>query len=144
LVFDATLPDTFDGISDTGDLPSDLRAFIASTAAMFSTPFYRAAFPGLLADLTGNPPLFQDVMSDHWTAIRDGFARRLVRARQSGQISPDFESHDVLDVIVGAMYQRAIVLQASPDDYVDVLTAMALHLLGCKPSTVRSIRRQKA
>src|SRR5882724_503549 len=58
LVFDATLPDIVDGIADTGDFPSDLRAFISSIAAMFATPFYRAAFPGLLADLTGNPPLF--------------------------------------------------------------------------------------
>jgi AcrR family transcriptional regulator len=130
LVFDATLPDIFEGITDTGDFAGDLRAFIGSIAAMFSAPFYRAAFPGLLADLTGDPPLFQDVMSDRWTAIRDGFARRLVGARQCGQIAPDFESHDVLDVIVGAMYQRTIVLQASPDDYVNVLTAMALHLLG--------------
>jgi AcrR family transcriptional regulator len=144
LVFDATLPDSVDGITDTGDFPSDLRAFIGSMAAMFSTPFYRAAFPGLLADLTGNPPFFQDVMSEQWTAIRDGFARRLAHARKCGQISPAFESHDVLDVIVGAMYQRAIVLQASPDDYVDVLTTMALHLLGSTHSSARPIRRQKA
>jgi AcrR family transcriptional regulator len=130
LVFDATLPDTFDGIADTGDFPNDLRAMISNIAAMFSTPSYRAAFPGLLADLTGDQPLFLDVMSEDWIAIRDGFEHRLVSARRSGQISPAFESQDVLDVIVGAMYQRAIVLQASPDGYVDVLTEMALHLLG--------------
>jgi hypothetical protein len=111
---------------------------IGSIAAMFSTPFYRAAFPGLLADLTGNEPFFQHVMTDPWTAIRDGFARRVVGARESGQISPDFESDDVLDVIVGAMYQRAIVLQASPDDYVDVLTTMALQLLGSTRKPGRS------
>ena len=144
LVFDATLPDNVDGITDTGDFPSDLRAFIGSMAAMFSKPVYRAAFPGLLADLTGNQRFFQDVMSEQWTAIRDGFAHRLAYARKSGQISPGFESHDVLDVIVGAMFQRAIVLQAIPDDYVDVLTAMALHLLGSKPSPARSTRRQRA
>lgn len=129
LVFEATLPDALDGIADTADLAADIRGFITRCAAMFSDPVYRTALPGLLADFSGKPEFEQSVMSGLWTTIRAGFAARIEQAFSRGEISGQIEALDVLDVIIGGLFQRVLVLQEPHQDYIDTLTGIALRLL---------------
>jgi AcrR family transcriptional regulator len=128
LVFEATLPDSLGGIEDTGDLVADLRDFVSSIASMFAEPAYRAALPGLLTDFAGSPDYEQTVMGDLWTTVRTGFATRIANALDRGEIAGGVDPLDVLDVIIGTLYQRITVLQEPHDDQVERLTRIGLLL----------------
>jgi AcrR family transcriptional regulator len=128
LVFDATLPDSVGGIDDTGDLVADLRDFVSSIASMFAEPAYRAALPGLLTDFAGSPDYEQTVMGDLWTTVRTGFATRIAKALDRGEIAGGVDPLDVLDVIIGTLYQRIMVLQEPHEDQVERLTRIGLLL----------------
>jgi AcrR family transcriptional regulator len=128
LVFEATLPDSLEGIEDTGDLVTDLRHFVSTIASMFAEPAYRAALPGLLMDFAGSPDYEQTVMGDLWTTVRTAFATRIATALDRGEVAGGVDPLDVLDVIIGTLYQRITVLQEPHEDQVERLTRIGLLL----------------
>jgi AcrR family transcriptional regulator len=144
LVFEATLPEALDDIAHTDDLAADIRGFVARIAAMFSEPIYRAALPGLLTDFAGNPEYEGVVIDDLWTGVRTQFVDRISMAHSKGEAGGDIDPLDILDVIVGTLYQRIIVLQQPLPDQVDRLTNIAMRLLSSRrtPSMPdRALRR---
>jgi hypothetical protein len=128
LVFEATLPESLGGIEDTGDLVADLRHFVSNVASMFAEPAYRAALPGLLTDFAGSPDYEQTVMGDLWTTVRTAFTTRIATARDRNEVAGGVDPLDVLDVIIGTLYQRIMVLQEPHDDQVERLTRIGLLL----------------
>ncbi len=128
LVFASLFPGTIDDrrwIEDTGDLSVDLRTFLAAAAAYFSTPVFRAGWPGLLADFSGDPDLRREVIAAQWQTMRGTFVTRLQRSDVCPSISP-MSAIDLLDVLIGALYQRAAVLQEPLGGFIDVLVDLAI------------------
>jgi AcrR family transcriptional regulator len=132
LVHDAVIPRSVGGMPDSGDLATDLRAFVSAGAALIGTPLFRAAYPGLVADFSRDPVLLDAVAAQVWTTVRESFTERVGRARAADAITFEGDPNDVLDALVGGLFHRAIVFGAPLDDYVEPLTLFGLRALGAR------------
>jgi hypothetical protein len=68
------------------------------------------------------------VVGDLWTTVRTGFATRIAAALDRGEVAGGVDPLDVLDIIIGTLYQRIMVLQEPHDDQVERLTRIGLLL----------------
>ena len=119
-------------IVDTGDLDHDVRTFLSDVAGYFSTPIFRAGWPGLLADFGDDPLLRESVISEQWHAMRDAFVARVQRGESGTSITPR-SAIDLLDVLIGALYQRTLVMQEPLEGFVEVLARLAINWVHVKP-----------
>jgi AcrR family transcriptional regulator len=111
-----------------GNIAADIRAMIAATRDVFTSPVVRAALPGLVADMTADPELNARVMSrftDLFAAVR----ARLTEAVDRGEAHPDVDADRLIELIGGA---TMLALLLHPDDelddtWVDQTTAIVVH-----------------
>jgi AcrR family transcriptional regulator len=123
-------------VTPAGNIAADVRAMIAATRDVFTSPAVRAALPGLVADMTADPELNARVMSrftDLFAAVR----LRLTEAIDRGEAHPDVDPDRLIELIGGAT-MLALLLRPDQDlgeAWVDQTTAIVVHGV-----TVGSIR----
>ncbi|HTR71813.1 MAG TPA: TetR/AcrR family transcriptional regulator [Mycobacteriales bacterium] len=92
-----------------GDLRADLRALVALGAELLARPAARAALPGLIAEMMGDPVRHADVLSrleaGRWTWLD----RRLAAAAEAGEVRAGVASSTVLELVAGATLVAALL-----------------------------------
>jgi AcrR family transcriptional regulator len=102
-------------VGPAGDMAADLRAMIAATRDVFTSPVVRAALPGLLADMTADLALNARVLerfSSLFAAVRERLADAVVR----GEVHPDVDPDRLIELIGGATLLRLLL---RPDERLD-------------------------
>lgn len=115
-------------VRPAGDMAGDVRAMIAATRDVFTSPVVRAALPGLVADMTADVQLNARVMArftDLFAAVR----RRLREAVERGEAHGDVDPDRLIELIGGATLLRLLL---RPDDelddtWVDQTAAIVVH-----------------
>ncbi|OBK74303.1 TetR/AcrR family transcriptional regulator [Mycobacterium sp. 1274761.0] len=129
LVHEAAFPAAPTAIATPpGDFRADVRAMIAATANVFSSPVVRAALPGLIADMSADAELNERVMSrfiDVFAAVRT----RLADALQRGDAHADIDPQRLIEVIGGATMLRLLLSPGTDldDEWIDQTTAIVAH-----------------
>ncbi|HEX7096780.1 MAG TPA: TetR/AcrR family transcriptional regulator [Acidimicrobiales bacterium] len=114
---------------DTGTLAGDLRVLVERGFRSYTRPEVRAALPGLVADLRGDPETRHSVFDRLDVPARVQLADVLDRAAARGEIPP--ADHDVVfDMLHGALFHRVVARDELDDDYVERLTTVVLRALG--------------
>ena len=111
-----------------GDMAADVRAMIAATRDVFTSPVVRAALPGLVGDMTADSELNARVMS-RFAGLFAAVRLRLSEAVDRGEVHPDVDPDRLIEVIGGATMLRLLL---RPDDeldqgWVDQTTAIVVH-----------------
>ncbi|HYB35386.1 MAG TPA: TetR/AcrR family transcriptional regulator [Mycobacterium sp.] len=115
-------------VAPAGNVAADVRAMIAATRDVFTSPVVRAALPGLVADMAADAELNTRVMSrfaDLFAAVRLRFREAVDR----GEAHPDVEPDRLIELIGGATMLRLLL---RPDEeldeaWVDQTTAIVVH-----------------
>ncbi len=129
LVHEAAFPAAATALlAPAGDIAADVRAMLASTRDVFTTPVVRAALPGLISDMSADADLNARVMSrfgDLFAAVRD----RLVEAVHCREVHPDVDPDRLIELIGGATLMRLLLRPEDvlDDTWVDQTTAILVH-----------------
>nr|WP_090281548.1 TetR/AcrR family transcriptional regulator [Mycolicibacterium komanii]CRL78103.1 transcriptional regulator [Mycolicibacterium komanii] len=129
LVHEAAFPAAPTAIATPpGDIAADIRAMLAATRDVFSTPVVRAALPGLIADMVADAELNVRVM-DRFTGVFAAVRNRLADAVARGEVYPDVDPDRLVEVIGGATLLRMLLQPGEPlgDDWVEQTTAIVVH-----------------
>ena len=101
LVHEAAFPATPTAlVAGSSSFAEDVRAMVDATRDVFTTPVVRAALPGLVADMAGDPELNARVMQRFaglFAAVRD----RVTRAVDNGEARPTVDPDRLVEVIGG-------------------------------------------
>jgi AcrR family transcriptional regulator len=115
-------------VQPAGDMAADVRAMIAATRDVFTSPVVRAALPGLVADMTADVQLNARVMArfaDLFAAVR----LRLRQAVDRGEVHSDVDPDRLIEVIGGTTL-LAMLLRPErelDDAWVDQTAAIVVH-----------------
>lgn len=129
LVHEAAFPAAPTAIeTPPGDIAADIRAMLAATRDVFTSPVVRAALPGLIADMAADDDLNARVMS-RFTVVFDAVRARLADAVQRGEVHSDVNPNRLVEVIGGVTLLRMLLLPGEPvgDDWVEQTTAIVVH-----------------
>jgi AcrR family transcriptional regulator len=88
----------------TGDVITDLQPYCLQILTYLSDPPIRSAIPGLLVEYQNHPELWRQSMERSFFPMRRSFDAYL---EQSGR-SPIIESDALFDVMLGALFTRAL------------------------------------
>jgi AcrR family transcriptional regulator len=113
-------------VPDTGDLAADLHTMVSASVELFTRPEVRAAWPGLLAELSSEPELHDQLLERFSRPVWSRLQARIDRAVASGEARPDVDSRTLLDVIGGATLMAiAVRPERKPDDrWIDQTVAL--------------------
>ncbi|WP_285117397.1 TetR/AcrR family transcriptional regulator [Leifsonia sp. fls2-241-R2A-40a] len=122
------LPDRF-VVPDTGDLRSDLTAWLRAVEAVIDSPSGQGLFRSLIAAATEN----EDVGRRLRESLADPrlFASRLRQARDAGDLRADLPIEDVSEAVLGALVFRTLARTPSEPGYAERLVDL---VLGPSPS----------
>jgi AcrR family transcriptional regulator len=120
LVHEAVFP--MDGraeaIAPGDDLRADIGALVAIGVEFLGRPAARAALPGLMAEMTGDPTLHADVLGRFATGTWGWLQERIDDAIAAGDVRPDVQSATVLELIAGSAFVATAIRppdQLGPD-----------------------------
>jgi AcrR family transcriptional regulator len=129
LVHEAAFPATPTAlVAPAGNIAADVRAMIAATRDVFTSPVVRAALPGLVADMTADPELNARVMS-RFAGLFDAVRIRVREAVRRGEVHLDIDADRLVEVIGGATMLRLLLRPDEDlgDDWVHQTTAIVVH-----------------
>ncbi|HEV7759644.1 MAG TPA: TetR/AcrR family transcriptional regulator [Acidimicrobiales bacterium] len=105
LVHEAVFPAQDPEVIPVGDdLRSDIRTLVAIGVDILGRPAARAALPGLLAEMTGDPGLHADVLGRFAGGTWGWMQRRIEAAIDAGEVRPGVQSSTVLELIAGSTF----------------------------------------
>ena len=115
-------------VTPAGDMAADVRAMIAATRDVFTSPVVRAALPGLVADMTADSELNARVMS-RFAGLFGAVRTRLSAAVQRGEVRPDVDPDRLIELIGGATLLRMLLRpdEQLDDTWVNQTTAIVVH-----------------
>ena len=120
---------------DTGSLEEDLAAVIDEAIAVVSDPIIRGVIQSLVAEGPRTPDLAAVLTERFRKPRRAAGVRMLQRAIERGEIAPDVDTELFNDLVGGALYLRAIILdEPFPPDYAERLATTALRTIGATSS----------
>ena len=101
---------------------------LAHSRDMFSSPVVRAALPGLIADMAGDPELNDRVMTrfgEAFAAVR----QRIVDAAALGQVHDDVDPDRLVELVGGGTMMRLLLIPQVPldDEWVAQTAAILTH-----------------
>lgn len=129
LVHEAAFPATPTALAAASNsFADDVRAMVEATRDVFTTPVARAALPGLVVDMAGDPELNALVMQRFaglFAAVRD----RVSRAVDEGDARPETDPDRLVEVIGGATMLRLLLRPGEDldDQWVAQTTAIVVH-----------------
>ncbi len=129
LVHEAAFPVTPTALAaPAGDMAADIRAMVAATRDVFTSPVVRAALPGLVADMTADPALNARVVS-RFAELFATVRQRLSEAVNRGEVHPDVDPDRLIELIGGATLLRLLLRPDQPLDtaWVDQTSAIVVH-----------------
>ncbi|WP_422748821.1 TetR/AcrR family transcriptional regulator [Mycobacterium sp. WMMD1722] len=132
LVHEAAFPAAPTALSaPAGDISADVRAMIAATRDVFTSPVVRAALPGLLADMADDADLNIRVM-ERFTGVFAAVRTRLADAVTRGEVHSDVDPDRLIEVIGGATMLRMLLWPGLPldDGWVDQTSAIVARGVG--------------
>jgi AcrR family transcriptional regulator len=111
-----------------GDIAGDVRAMIAATRDVFTSPVVRAALPGLIADMAADTELSTRIRG-RFSGLFDVVRVRLLHAVSRGEVYADVEPQRLIEIMGGATLLRLLL---EPDHeldetWVDQTTAIVIH-----------------
>jgi LmbE family N-acetylglucosaminyl deacetylase/AcrR family transcriptional regulator len=111
-----------------GDIVGDVRAMIAATRDVFTSPLVRAALPGLIADMAADVDLNTRVMS-RFAGLFNMVRVRVAHAVARGEVHADVDPDRLIEVIGGATLLRLLLGPGRELDetWVDQTTAIVVH-----------------
>lgn len=129
LVHEAAFPAAPSAIdTPPGSFAADIRAMLAATRDVFTSPVVRAALPGLIADMVADAELNVRVM-ERFAGVFVAVRSRVAEAVQRGEVRADVDPDRLVEVIGGATLLRMLLHPdaALGDDWVDQTTAIVVH-----------------
>ncbi|ULE33511.1 TetR/AcrR family transcriptional regulator [Mycobacterium sp. IDR2000157661] len=129
LVHEAAFPAAPTAIeTPPGDIAADIRAMVAATRDVFTSPVVRAALPGLIADMAADADLNARVMN-RFTGVFSAVRTRIVDAVRRGEVNAGVDPDRLVEVIGGATLLRMLLAPGRPlgDDWVEQTTAIVVH-----------------
>ncbi|MFI5933579.1 TetR/AcrR family transcriptional regulator [Actinoplanes sp. NPDC051494] len=118
-------------LPDTGDLRADLRGMLRATVAEFADPRLSATTRALTIETLSDDDLAGQVrdrlLRPQLTAVRT----RLESARRAGQVRPDVDLDQAVELLFGPLYHRWL-LRNGPltDDYADGIVDLTVTAIG--------------
>lgn len=111
-----------------GDMAADVRAMIAATRDVFTSPVVRAALPGLVADMAADSELNARVMS-RFASLFATVRTRLSEAVDRGEVHRDVDPDRLIELIGGATLLRLLLRpdEQLDEEWVDQTTAIVVH-----------------
>jgi AcrR family transcriptional regulator len=102
---------------DTGSLRRDLIAIQRHQVELMNSPDNRRVTAGLIGDLANDPDLAESYVSKYLAPRRATVWRVLQRGVDRGELDPDIDFALAYDLLVGALFMRAVVWgeQLAPD-----------------------------
>jgi AcrR family transcriptional regulator len=91
-----------------GDIVGDVRAMVAATRDVFTSPVVRAALPGLIADMAADADLNARVMS-RFAGLFGVVQERLAHAVARGAVHPDVAPERLIEIVGGATLLRLLL-----------------------------------
>lgn len=127
-------------IGDTGSLRGDLLAYLRATSKLLRHPLASQIVPDLLAEGAREPGLakvFDDVVE---APRRERAVELLHRAIERAELPPDVDMDVALDILIGPLYWRLMVVrERMRPGHVERLADMLLAaLVSSPPMTTRS------
>ena len=129
LVHEAAFPAAPSAIqTPPGDIAADIRAMLAATRDVFTSPVVRAALPGLMADMAADDELNARVMS-RFAEVFAAVRTRIAEAVHRGEVQPEVDPDRLVELIGGATLLRMLLAPGQPlgDDWVDQTTAILVN-----------------
>jgi AcrR family transcriptional regulator len=93
-------------LPDTGAIGSDLRIAVGWGVEEFASPEFRAAAPGLVAEVRHDAGMCSLVREGEYARFR----RLIERGIERGELRSDLDVNVVMDVLVGALFFRAALI----------------------------------
>jgi AcrR family transcriptional regulator len=115
-------------VAPAGDMAADVRAMIAATRDVFTSPVVRAALPGLVADMAADSELNARVMS-RFAGLFATVRTRLSEAVDRGEVHRDVDPDRLIELIGGATLLRLLLHpdEQLDEEWVDQTTAIVVH-----------------
>ncbi|MEU4191391.1 TetR/AcrR family transcriptional regulator [Kribbella sp. NPDC026611] len=114
---------------DTGNLEADLRTQMTQVAQAFLSPTFAAYSKGLIAAAQSDPAIAQAVVTSIIQPRVTLCIERLQKAQQAGEIRPDLDLADVVELLYAPLYYR-LLLHTRPVSPTQVDTILSLVLAG--------------
>jgi AcrR family transcriptional regulator len=112
---------------DSGKLVDDVLQFTRDTMAALRHPLVSRIVPDLLAETARNEDLASTLLGNVRTPRRENAALILRRAIERGELPADTDIELGLDLLVGPIYWRLVVIKTPvADDFAERLTAKAI------------------
>jgi AcrR family transcriptional regulator len=128
LVHEAAFPATATAlVTPSTSFADDVRAMVQATRDVFTTPVVRAALPGLVADMAGDPELNTRVMQ-RFAGLFAAVGDRVRRAVDEGDARPTVDAERLVEVIGGATMLRLLLRPGEDlgDEWVAQTTAIVV------------------
>ena len=111
----------------TDDVAADIRAMVVVARDLFASPVAHAALPGLLAEMSADPPLATRVHGRFAEAF-GAVGRRLQRAVDTGDVRADVDTDRLVEVLGGSAMLSVLLYPDAVrvDGWVDQMTALDL------------------
>ena len=129
LVHEAAFPATATAlVAPSSSFADDVRAMVQATRDVFTTPVVRAALPGLVADMAGDPELNARVMQ-RFAGLFAAVGDRVRRAVDEGDARLTVDADRLVEVIGGATMLRLLLRPGEDlgDEWVAQTTAIVIN-----------------
>ena len=94
---------------DTGSLRGDLVAVQRHQVELMNSPGFTAITPGLIADLTEDPEVAENYLTQYIAPRRASVWEALQRGIDRGELRPDVDFAFVSDLLTGPLFYRKLV-----------------------------------
>lgn len=117
---------------DTGDLIADLRTQMNQVVHAFTNPMLAAYNKGLIAAAQGDDGIADTIVSTLIKPRVDLCVDRLAKAQQAGDLRPDVDLADLVELLYAPLYYR-LLLHTRPVTEAQVDAILAMTFQGAAP-----------
>ncbi|MFB4317305.1 TetR-like C-terminal domain-containing protein [Actinomadura sp. 21ATH] len=96
---------------DTGDIVADLREVITRAAALLGRPPWGQLYQDLIGEAQHNPEVAAALNERFIQPQAADTLARLKRAKEQGQLAPDFDLDLAFELLSGPLYFRLLITQ---------------------------------
>ncbi|MFI5730850.1 TetR/AcrR family transcriptional regulator [Kribbella sp. NPDC051587] len=117
---------------DTGDIVADLRTQMTQVVRAFNDPMFAAYSRGLISAAQSDPEIAAAVVESIIRPRVDLCVDRLAKAQQAGDIHPDANLPDVVELLYAPLYYR-LLLHTRPTTEAQVDAVLTMVFQGLRP-----------
>ena len=117
---------------DTGDVVADLRTQMTQVVRSFTNPMFAAYSRGLISAAQSDPEIAAAVVATIVKPRVDLCVARLESAQKAGQVRPDIDLPDLVELLYAPLYYR-LLLHTRPVTKAQVDTILNLTFAGVAP-----------